>query len=160
MKVFIVFMGLLIINVSFLSYQGDLGRYVRCQAFLKATAEECAAGAALYYDEAAYSDGQFRFNYAEGQEFIKYFLAESKEEMPLPRDSAIAFEVTFRDDYLGYEGGDESEGGSGDEDGAGQDGGNIPSVTVELTAVTGDLFRLPFLEVTEITRAAKYELPQ
>jgi hypothetical protein len=154
MKIFIVFMGLLFINVSFLSYQGDLGRYVRCQAFLKATAEECAAGAALYYDEAAYSDGQFRFKYQEGLELIEHLLEEAKQDMPLPRDSIITYEVSFRDDYLGY-GEGENEGGGG----GGQAAENIPSVTVELTAVTGDLFRLPFLEVTEIKRAAKYELP-
>jgi hypothetical protein len=156
MKVFIVFMGLLIVNVSFLSYQGDLGRYVRCQAFLKAAAEECAAGAALYYDEAAYSDGQFRFKYEEGQEYIDYILEESKGESPLPRGSALTYEAAFRDDYLGYE--DEDGSGRGYGNGPGTE--NIPSVTVELTAVTEDLFRLPFLEVTEIKRAAKYELPQ
>lgn len=150
MKIFIIFMGLLIVNVSFFSYQGDLGRYVRCQAFLKAAAEECAAGAALYYDEAAYSDGQFRFKYEEGLEYIEYILEGSREEMPLPQDSIVTYEAAFQDDYLGY----------GDGDGTGGGAGNIPSVTVKLTAVTRDLFRLPFLEVTEIKRAAKYELPQ
>ncbi|HVI39403.1 MAG TPA: hypothetical protein VM577_01990 [Anaerovoracaceae bacterium] len=142
MKVFIVFLGLLFINVSFLSYQGDLGRYLQCQTFLKAVAEECAAGAALYYDEAAYSDGQFRFYYEEGRKYIEYLVEESKREMPLPQDSVITYEVDFQDDYLGYE----------EEDN--------PSVTVELTAATEDLFHLPFLEVREIKRAAKYELPQ
>lgn len=142
MKVFIVFIGLFIINVSFLSYQGDLGRYVRCQTFLKAVAEECAAGAALYYDETAYSDGQFRFDYEEGREYITYMMEESKRSMPLPKDSIITYEVVFQDDYLGYEGEEN------------------PSVTVDITAVTGDLFHLPFLEVREIIRAAKYELPQ
>ena len=151
MKVFIVFIGLLIINVSFLSYQGDMGRYVRCQTFLKAVAEECSAGAALYYDEAAYSGGQFQFNYEEGRKYIKYLIEESKREMPLPRNSIITYEVVFQDDYLGYEGGPNKADG---------DGGENPSVTVELTAVTGDLFRLPFLKVTEVRRAAKYELPQ
>ena len=145
MKVFIVFLGLFIINVSFLSYQGDLGRYVRCQAFLKAVAEECAAGAALYYDEAAYSDGQLRFYYEEGRSYIEYLIEESKKEMPLPQDSVITYDVVFQDDYLGYE------------DAEGEDN---PSVTLEITAATRDLFRLPFLEVTEIKRAAMYELPQ
>ncbi len=143
MKVFIVFLGLFIINVSFLSYQGDLGRYVRCQTFLKAVAEECAAGAALYYDEAAYSDGQFRFYYEEGRKYIEYLIEESKKEMPLPRGSIITYDVIFHDDVLGYETGED-----------------IPSVTVEITAATGDLFHLPFLQVTEIKRAAMYELPQ
>lgn len=145
MKVFIVFLGLFLINVSFLAYQGDMGRYVRCQTFLKAVAEECAAGAALYYDEAAYSDGKIRFYYEEGRSNIEYIMRESKKEMPLPQDSVFTYDVVFQDDYLGYE---EVE------------GENNPSITVEITAATKDLFRLPFLEVTEIKRAAKYELPQ
>jgi hypothetical protein len=142
MKVFIVFMGILIINIGFLSYQGDMGRYVRCQNFLKATAEECAAGAALYYDEAAYSGGQLRFRYDEGRKYIEHILNQTNREMPLPRGSALTYEVAFQDDALGYEDVDN------------------PSVTVMLTATTEDLFHLPFLKVTSIARTAKYELPQ
>ncbi len=137
MKVFIVFLGIFMINISFLSYQGDMGRYVRCQAFLKAVAEECAAGAALYYDEDAYSEGQLCFYRDEGRKYIEYIIEESKKEMPLPVGSGITYEAVFQDE-----------------------GTEIPSVTVELTAATEDLFRLPFLEVEEIKRAAKYELPQ
>ena len=99
-------------------------------------------------------------NMTRGREYIEYILEEAEEEMPLPRDSIISYEVTFQDDWLGYDAEGGSGSGTGDGNGTGQDGGNIPSVTVELTAVTGDLFRLPFLEVTEIKRAAKYELPQ
>jgi hypothetical protein len=131
-----------------------MGRYVRCQAFLKAVAEECAAGAALYYDEAAYSDGKMQFYYEEGRKYIEYIVVESEKESPLPGGSDITYEVEFQDDYLGYEGEPGSHGG-----GAAVTEG-IPSVTVELTAETEDLFRLPFLAVTEIKRAAKYELPQ
>jgi hypothetical protein len=137
MKVFIVFLGILLINVSFLSYQGDMGRYTRCQAFLKAVAEECAAGAALYYDEPAYAEGQLRFYRDEGRKYIEYIIEESQKEMPLPTGSGISYEAVFQDE-----------------------GVEIPSVTVELTAATEDLFRLPFLEIKEIKRAAKYELPQ
>ncbi len=140
MKVFLVFLGLLIINTGFLAYQGDLGRYVRCQIFMKALAEECAAGAALYYDEEAYSDGELRFYYDESREYIEFLLEESRDRMPLPKGSALYYEAVFEDDLLGYE--------------------ENPSVTVSLTAQTEDLFRLPFLEVTEIKRAAKYEMPQ
>ncbi len=142
MKVFIVFLGLFIINVSFLSYQGDMGRYVQCQTFLKAVAEECAAGAALYYDEEAYSEGEYYFYYEEGQKYIAHIIGESKKKMSLPQNSNITYEVSFQDDYLGYE------------------GETIPSVTVSITADTEDLFHLPFLEVTQVKRAAKYELPQ
>lgn len=155
MKVLIVFFGLLIINISFLTYQGDMGRYVRCQILLKAVAEECAAGAALYFDEAAFSDGHFRFHYEEGRKYIEYMVEEAKKQMPLPANSIISYEVTFQDDSLGY-GSDEGEAAGSETE---IDKG-IPSVTVVLTAATCDLFRLPFLSVTEIKRAAKYELPQ
>lgn len=137
MKVFIVFLGIFLINITFLSYQGDMGRYVRCQAFLKAVAEECAAGAALYYDEDSYAEGKMRFYKDEGRKYIEYIIEESGKEMPLPAGSDITYEAVFQDE-----------------------GAEIPSVTVELTAATEDLFRLPFLKVTEIKRAAKYELPQ
>lgn len=137
MKVFIVFLGIFLINVSFLSYQGDMGRYVRCQAFLKAVAEECAAGAALYYDSEAYSEGRLLFCRDEGLKYIEYILEGSKREMPLPAGSTITYKAFFEDADA-----------------------EIPSVIVELTAATEDLFRLPFLEIREIKRAAKYELPQ
>ncbi len=143
MKVFIVFLGILIINVSFLSYQGDMGRYLQVQSDLKAMAEECAAGAALYYDEEAYSDGLFEFKYEEGSAYIEFILEESKDKVPVIQKSDLSYEVLFQDDGLGYEEGEE-----------------IPSVTVTITAVTEDLFHLPFLEITKIKRAAKYELPQ
>ena len=143
MKVFIVFLGMLILNVSFLSYQGDMGLYIRCQAFLKALAEECAAGAALFYDEGAYSDGQLQFRYEEGRKYIDFIIKESEKETPLPKDSVLTYAVSFEDDALGYE-----------------TGNDVPSVTVVVTAATGDLFSLPFLEVTQVERAAKYELPQ
>ncbi len=137
MKVFIVFLGVFLINISFLSYQGDMGRYIRCQAFLKAVAEECAAGAALYYDEDAYSEGRMCFYRDEGRKYIEYIIEKSCKEMPLPAGSGIRYEALFQDE-----------------------GVEIPSVTVELTAKTEDLFRLPFLDVTEIKRESKYELPQ
>jgi hypothetical protein len=63
--------------------------------------------------------------------------------MPLPKECTLSYEVLFEDDILGYE-----------------SDNCIPSVTVIITAVTDDLFDLPFIEVTKVQRAAKYELPQ
>lgn len=143
MKVFIVFLAMLIINTSFLTYHGDMGRYIRCQNFLKAVAEECAAGAALYYDEAAYADGWFQFCYEEGNKYINFIIDKSKNTMPLPEECVLSYEVLFEDDRLGY-----------------KSGNCVPSVTVLVTAVTEDLFDLPFIQVTKVQRAAKYELPQ
>lgn len=62
--------------------------------------------------------------------------------MPLPSDSNISYEVKYEDDFRGYE------------------NQEIPSVTVSLTADTEDIFKLPFIEVKEVKRTAKYELPQ
>jgi len=156
MKVFIVFLGLCIINVSFLTYQGDMGRYARCQTYLKAVAEECAAGAALYYEEEEYSGGRFQFDYEEGGKYIEYIIDQTEAASPLPDGSVLSYQVDFRDDVCGYDEGsisvypnDKNE----DHDGT-------PSVTVEITASTPDLFHLSFLTVKEIKRAARYELPQ
>ena len=158
MKVFIVFCGLMIINISFLSYQGDMGRYVHSQTFMKAVAEECAAGAALYYDEEAYSDGCFQFRYEAGIEYIEYILKEAECRMPLPESSKLTYRVSFQDDNLGYE--DRTLEPDSKANGTYESKPGIPSVTVEISAETEDLFHLPFLEVTHLKRKAKYELPQ
>ena len=75
MKVFIVFLGLLIANVTFITYQGDLARYLRLQDFLKATAEECACGAAEYYDEEAFSRGEMLVDAVEAEKYVKYIIS-------------------------------------------------------------------------------------
>ena len=77
-----------------------MGRYVRCQVFLKAVAEECAAGAALYYDEDAYSEGQLRFYTDEGRKYIEYMIEESKKKMPLPAGSSITYVAVFHDESV------------------------------------------------------------
>lgn len=147
MKVFIVFIGLLLVNVSFLVYHADINRYVQAQIFLKALAEECAAGAALYIDEADYSNGKFVFNYNEGYKFADYIINKSKDRMPFNKDSIILSEITYQDDLQGYD----------DENNRYEE--NIPSVTVKLEVVTKDMFSLPFLEMERVVRMAKYELP-
>jgi hypothetical protein len=156
MKVFIVFLGLCIINVSFLTYQGDMGRYARCQTYLKAVAEECAAGASLYYEKEEYSGGRFQFDYEEGGKYIEYILEQTDAGSPLPEGTGLSYQVDFRDDVRGYVKGSIT----GYPDIETEDAEGIPSVTVEITAATPDLFHLSFLEVKEIKRAARYELPQ
>lgn len=141
MKVFIVFMALLIVNITFMVYQSDAGKYERIQNFLKATAEECAAGAALYYDESFYGDGELVFNYKSGEEYIDYLLQGIRTSSPMENDTKITYQLVYEDDYTGYR---KEE---------------IPSVTVTLKASSKDIFRLPFLTVKEVTRRAKYELP-
>ncbi|WP_027398260.1 hypothetical protein [Anaerovorax odorimutans] len=142
MKTFIVFVGILIINISFIIYQGDMNRYVQAQNFLKATAEECASGAALYYDENLFSEGKMVFKYSEGIKFIENFLNETENKMPFENCSKIMYSIVFEDDLQGYK-----------ED-------SNPSVEVILKVETEDFFRLPFLNINNVERMAKYELPK
>ncbi|MDR2089471.1 MAG: hypothetical protein LBP73_08960 [Clostridiales Family XIII bacterium] len=149
MKVLIVFTGLLLVCAAFVFYQNDMGRYMRAQTALKALAEECAAGAALYFDEEAYAEGRTIFNEDEARACVAYMLAASRVPAPDVRAAGpIAASVSFYDDRGAY-------GGS-----AGAFGFiSHPSVVVRLRVATEDVFRLPFLTVTALEREAMYELP-
>lgn len=140
MKVFIVFFALLLLHVSYVVYQGDMNRYVEAQVALKALAEECAAGTALYYDAAEYAEGRMVFNEEEGALYILYILEKSKKNIGLAMKD-LSYSVFYEDDRRGY---------AAD--------GSVPSVTVTLSLKTRDFFRLPFLKVEEVNRSAKYEL--
>ena len=67
MKVFIVFLGLLIVNVNLMNFHSGLGRYIELQNIFKMASEECAAQAALLLDEEAYAQGRVVFDYEAGQ---------------------------------------------------------------------------------------------
>jgi hypothetical protein len=149
MKALLVFLGLLLICTGFVFYQNDMGRYMRAQTALKALAEECAAGAALYFDEAAYAEGRMVFNEGEARAYIAHMLAVSG--IPAPDAKAagpIVPTVSFYDDRGSY---GVSVGAFGVV--------KHPSVVVRLRVATEDLFRLPFLAVTALEREAMYELP-
>jgi hypothetical protein len=140
---------MLLICSSFVFYQNDMGRYMRAQTALKALAEECAAGAALYFDEEAYADGHMIFNETEARAYIAHLLATS--EVPSPDVKAtgtVAATVSFYDDRGSY----------------GAIVGSFgvvmhPAVAVRLSVTTEDVFRLPFLTVTKLERETMYELP-
>lgn len=101
MKVFIVFIALLIVNMTFITYQGDLNRYVRLQTFMKAVAEEAAAGAALYYDEVAYSNGSMVINREEGEKYIEYLLTRAEQTLDLKEGESLTAEMEVMDDGSG-----------------------------------------------------------
>lgn len=140
MKIFIVFLGLLVINVSYLSFQGDMEKFVREQAFLKFTAEECAAGAAMLLEEREYGQGKVVFNYEEGQRYADNYLNYVKEKSKLR--GALLCELSFEDDLTGYNGSLNS----------------IPAVTAVVKLETEDIFELPVITMTKIQRSARYEL--
>jgi hypothetical protein len=167
MKVLIVFFSILIINISFLIYQGDLGRYLRAQNTVKAVAEECGAGAALFFDQSAYSEGYLIADKEEALKHIAYILdtpavKEMLKQGELTLSKALFFDdsgksSTFVNGTLVSESSFTYPYHFVDELGK-----DIlirePSVVVTITVPTEDLFRLPFLEVRSITRSALYEL--
>ncbi|GAB1475689.1 hypothetical protein MASR2M70_05210 [Bacillota bacterium] len=143
MKVFIVFLALLIVNTTFISFAGDLNRYVRLQTYLKAAAEEAAAGAALYYDEEAFGRGIMIINRDEGEKYIADQIARVEASLNLKEGESLRAEVEIEDDM----------GGSADP-------GVTPAVTVTLCLTVTDLFRLPFVCREQVVRSARYELAE
>ena len=141
MKIFIVFIGLLVINVSYLSYQGDIENFVRKQAFLKFTAEECSAGAATLIVEEEYAEGRIVFNYEAGQSYADEYINYVKEKTKLK--GTLSCKLSFEDDNLGYNI---------------ENFNNIPAVNAVVRFETEDIFRLPMITLTEIERSARYEL--
>jgi len=131
MKIFIVFAALLLVNVWALSYQGDIGRYTHVQTLLKATAEECAAGAALFLNEETYAEGRIEFDREAGQKYADAYLAYTVGKIKNIDVKSYNCSLSFDDDNC--------------------------SVTARITLTTGDVFRLPFLSVTRIQRESKYE---
>ncbi|MCI5898471.1 MAG: hypothetical protein SOY83_04035 [Anaerovoracaceae bacterium] len=141
MKVFLVFLALCIVNVNFIVFQGDMSNYLHLQNLMKAAAEECAAGAGLYYDEEAYGEGKMVISEKHAEAYIDSVCENILSESGLPAGSDLSWELMIHDDRTGRE-----------------EGVRGPSVEVKLTLDTEDLFRLSFLKVTRVVRSAKYEL--
>lgn len=141
MKVFLIFLSLFIVNITLITYQGDMNRYLQLRTFLKFEAEECAGGASLYYDEEAYGNGKMVIAEKESRAYINRIVTEAAASPTMPPGSRLTFSTEIVDDEK-----------------AASDGEQAPSVTVTLHLDTPDLFRLPFLKVTEVTRKAKYQL--
>lgn len=140
MKVFMIFIALLIINTSFMTYHCDLNNYTKLQAYMKALAEDAAAGAALYYDEEAYGNGIMIINKIEGEKFISDLLTQADTRLGLVGNESLSFDFDIVD-HRGEE--------------------NLilpPSVTVTIKFTGRELFRLPFLNHNLLVRSARYEL--
>lgn len=147
MKIFIVFFGILIMGTHFVVFQSDMGRYEQAQEWMKALAEDCAAGAALYYEEEAFSEGRMVFAQEDGNRLIESMVGNAEEACPLDIEESFSVNTYYFDDEVGYAAKEHLS------------DMNYPSVVVEITGKTKDIFRLPFFSVTEIKRSAMYELP-
>lgn len=141
MKVFIVFISLLVINVSFLSYQGDMNKFVRQQATLKYIAEECAATAATIVSAEEYANGRIVFDYESGNVYAENFAIYTLENWGIK--GSIKCTLEFEDEDMGY---------------SLENVNNKPAVTATVKLDTEDIFRLPILSLNSITRKARYQL--
>ena len=146
MKVLIVFLGLLLINVSFLSYHSDMDRYITLQTNLKAAAEEAAAGASLCQDEEQYGKGCLVIDPSGAEEYVAFVAKDMERRLPGFMEAQVEYEMKIFDDVKGYEG---IENYGVDE--------AYPAVWVRLTVNSKDLFRLPFLEKSQTKRSAVYQ---
>ena len=167
MKLFIVFLAIVILNISFLTFQSDLSRYLHMQGTIKAMAEECAAGAALFFKTPEYADGYLVAEADEANKHIEFMLLNTAGTTGSLKMTEIWYEAVFFDDSLisrTYRNGllqkaipftfpfyyIDSQGK--------EVMVSAPSVVVTLNISMKDIFRLPFLEVKEIRRSAMYEL--
>lgn len=139
MKVYIVFLGLLIVHVNFMSYNQDLGRYIMLQNFAKVISEECAAQAALLLDE---------------EEFYKDHIIFSKEEADSERVlktscnrlgiiEGYTLDLKYEDDSSSYDIENEDRN---------------PRVTATISIDVSSLFNTAFFEDAIITRSSCYEI--
>lgn len=141
MKVLLVFLALMLANLTYISYKGDLNQYLQLRTFLKAVAEESAAGAALYYDEEAFGNGMMIIKDRDAELFVDSMVDRAAQLLLLEDGESLDHEMIIEDDR-----------------GGGAARGLSPTVEVTLTLTSRDLFRLPFLTVEQVVRAAKYEL--
>lgn len=146
MKPFIVFLALLIVNVSFLSFHSDMTRYEKLQVYLKAAAEEAACGGALFQDEEAYGRGVLAIKENEAQNYVNFVMEQTESELQKSIAGKVEYEVEIFDDQRGYDRCEEYGLKPG-----------TPAVRVSMLVTCRDLFRLPFLRVEQIRRSSVYQ---
>lgn len=141
MKTFIVFLAFIIVFVSFSVYADDSNNYVRLQKYLKALAEECAAGGALMADyDASFREWHYVINDADARKYADFTSGSFRSNLyPLSRGNvSVVSAKRFRN----------------------ESNNECIRVEVKWAAAPGyRLIRLPFLfSPAEITKTAIYEV--
>ena len=165
MKIFIVFMALLIVNMGLITFQDDHTIYENMQYDIKRIADDCAYGSSMFYDMDAYSEGYLQYDTEEAVRYIEtilhkrldkddggaiekleykaYFFNENGictviENGGLAEEFTVEYPYSFTDEN-GYE---ETVTG--------------PLVKVIISAETGDIFRQDFLYANRVARSSSY----
>jgi len=141
MKVFIVFLSLLIVNVSLMTFHSGLGRYIELQNTFKMASEECAAQAALLLNEEEFSKGLYVFDYVKGQRDSMKYLATLCGRLGIL--DGYTLNLSYEDDYSRY-----SE----------NNPERLPRVTATISVDVSSLFVSPQFERAVIERSSCYEV--
>ncbi len=88
MKTFLVFLAFLIVFSACLVYQSDSNNYMLLQKWLKATAEEAAAGGALMIDDKSYEEKRYIINFTDASRYVLFTAKYAKSNIsPLKNGS-------------------------------------------------------------------------
>ncbi len=74
MKVFIVFLALVLLNVNMMVFQDDYLMYENLQKSVKVIADDCAYGSAMLYDEESYGEGFLKYDTEEATKYIQHVI--------------------------------------------------------------------------------------
>jgi hypothetical protein len=127
MKIFLVFLALLILMTAAMSYAADMNGYVSLQRRLKALAEECAAGASLFTDPESFADGTVSIDEDDAYAYAEFLISKANENTG-PLTGVFGVSLSF-------------------------DG---PTVTACVSFSGEDMFRLPFVNIRYAERTAAY----
>jgi hypothetical protein len=139
MKIYIVFIGLLIININFMAFNQEMGHYIMLQNLFKATSEECAAQAALLLDEGEYYKGYVVF--LKDEEDSERALESACEKIGLSEGYTLTLD--YEDDATYYDSNNLDEN---------------PRVTATIKIDVSSLFTTKIFRETIIERSSCYEI--
>lgn len=134
MKVFIVFLALVMVFSAALIFTSDIAEYVRLQKRLKVLAEDCAEAAALCIDQkASESSGSLVIDLSRGRRAAEELCRKAADSGGFGRNAQISVKIS---PY-----------------------GRL-GVRADLVFTGRDLFRLAFLRLETFSRSAAYEWKQ
>lgn len=139
MKIYIVFIGLLIVHVSFMEFNQEMGRYLMLQNLFKDTSEECAAQAALLLDEEEFFQGRIIF--LKDNEDSETALESACQKIGLKEGYTLTLQ--YEDATTSY---------------AANNPHHNPRVIATIRVDVSPLFRTPPFKNVNITRRSCYEI--
>lgn len=139
MKIYIVFLALLIVHVGFMSFNQDMGRYLMLQNLFKNTSEECAAQAALLLDEEEFYKGRVIF--LKDNQDSERALKVVCQRIGLSQGYSLTLD--YEDDSTSY---------------SHNNPDNNPRVTATINVDVSTLFQTRLFDETVITRISCYEI--